>query len=222
MRVLVTESQPGAASAKAAELEGASHEVVTCFDPAGYSPVCRGMRGGVCPVEVGVDAVVAVRGRPRPTPTHLETGVTCAVRRRVPLVVAGSVDMSPFVAPVLVAADRVGVVEALDRVVGAAAHNLAAAANRAARQLIGRSGGDASDVRSRVEGDGDRTKVTVTVPPVDHPALSDSTLASRVKDAVQAAGCRTAVIDIAIRHTPSPGQESKPPDRVRPAAPESS
>ena len=55
--------------------------------------------------------------------------------------------------------------------------------------------------------------MTVTVPPVDHPVLSDSTLASRVKDAVQAAGCRTDVIDIAIRHTPSPCEYNRPPKR---------
>ena len=53
---------------------------------------------GQCPLEedAGVDVVVDYRTRPYPRPTPYEDGVSCGLRRNVPLVVAGTTALNPF------------------------------------------------------------------------------------------------------------------------------
>jgi hypothetical protein len=100
MRILCVETDPRAADLAADQLRAAGHEVASCRTAPG-SPAfpCAGLtRRGACPVEDarGVDVVLDVRRRPMPRPTPDEAGVTCALRRGVPLVVAGNVGLNPF------------------------------------------------------------------------------------------------------------------------------
>jgi hypothetical protein len=99
MRVLVVESDRRAADGAVAELRGAGHHVMRCHETDLPAFPCNALCGeGACPIEddAGVDVVVDYRTRPYPRPTPYEDGVTCALRRHVPLVVAGTPALNPF------------------------------------------------------------------------------------------------------------------------------
>lgn len=97
MRILCVENEPGAAQRAVEGLRAGGHEVVRCFEHG--QATCVGLDGpGACPLDQpdGVDVVLAVRAAGHPAPAAGEVGVTCALRRRVPLAVAGSVRPNPF------------------------------------------------------------------------------------------------------------------------------
>ncbi len=96
MRVLVTESNPDVAEPVSAELVASGHEVVRCHAAGAASFPCAGLTAEGCPVEAGVDVAVTVRAHPRSTPAPTEDGVICALRRRVPVVVAGRTLFQPY------------------------------------------------------------------------------------------------------------------------------
>jgi hypothetical protein len=95
MDVLVTESDPGAADHAIARLEAAGHRVQRCHEQGSRAFPCAGL-SGTCPLEGGIDVVLDVRARTRSWPTPLEDGVSCALRQRVPVVVAGRSNLNPF------------------------------------------------------------------------------------------------------------------------------
>lgn len=109
MRVLVLEAEPGAADEPIATLEARGHEVVRCHEAGQAAFPCAGLHdAGACPLEGGgVDVALTVRRHARSVPTPHEDGVACALRMRVPLVVAGEAALNPY-------AD-LGAVEAGDR-----------------------------------------------------------------------------------------------------------
>ena len=115
MRVLVSEANPDAAAAVVEQLAEAGHDVVRCHAEGAPAFPCSGLAGAGCPVEDGVDVAVTVRTHPRSTPAPTEDGVICALRRRVPVVVAGRTLFQPFsgfdVTEVDVDGDIVAVVE---------------------------------------------------------------------------------------------------------------
>ncbi len=96
MRVLVTESSPRAADRVAGELTASGHEVLRCHSAGGPSFPCVGLAGEPCPVEIGVDVAVTVRGHPQSSPAPTEDGAICALRTHVPLVVLGQTLLHPF------------------------------------------------------------------------------------------------------------------------------
>jgi hypothetical protein len=97
MDVLVVESEPGAGAAAIADLEAAGHQVQRCHEPGAGSFPCAGLDPGRCPLEEGaIDVVLTVRARPTPRPTPFEDGITCALRRHVPVVVSGDTAIDPF------------------------------------------------------------------------------------------------------------------------------
>lgn len=97
MDVLVVESQPEAASIAILQLEARGHQVHRCHDPETEAFPCLGLSTGHCPIEhEAIDVVLTVRGQSHAQPTPLEDGVTCALRRRVPVVVAGQTSPNPF------------------------------------------------------------------------------------------------------------------------------
>jgi hypothetical protein len=49
-----------------------------------------------CPIRLGADVAVTVRGAPRRSPTPAEDGALCALRAGLPLVVTGTTQVSPF------------------------------------------------------------------------------------------------------------------------------
>jgi hypothetical protein len=100
LRILVTEAEPGAAFMATDELTAAGHTVVRCTEPGAPMFPCGALSadGDRCPLHKGppVDVVLDVRNNPRPLPTPGEQGVTCALRRHIPLVVAGGTTLNPF------------------------------------------------------------------------------------------------------------------------------
>lgn len=135
LRVLVLESERGAADAAVEELEDAGHAVVRCHEPGQAAFPCNGLDGDTCPIEgAAVDVALTVRGRPRSQPAPHEDGVRCALQRHIPLVVAGSKILNPFEPWAVEVLDRTyDVVEPCER---AAAAPLARHSDRAHRALL--------------------------------------------------------------------------------------
>ena len=99
MRVLVVESDRGAAAQAVTDLQSAGHRVVRCHENDLPAFPCNALCDkGTCPIESeqGVDVVLDYRGRPYPKPTALEDGVSCALRHHIPLVVAGTSALNPY------------------------------------------------------------------------------------------------------------------------------
>jgi anti-anti-sigma regulatory factor len=98
MRILVVGTVPSAIEPAVAELAGAGHDVVRCHDSGtGPFPCLALSEDRACPLEAGpVDVAVTVRDRAWPRPSPYEEGALCALRRHVPLVVAGTAVLQPF------------------------------------------------------------------------------------------------------------------------------
>jgi len=97
MRVLLVEGQVGEGDEAERLLRASGHEVERCIDADAASFPCNGMLSGECPLEHRViDAAVLVRTELADTRTPREDGARCALRRHVPLVLAGDVDSSPY------------------------------------------------------------------------------------------------------------------------------
>ena len=97
LSVLVVGTDDWAIEQSAAALQAAGHEALRCHDAGAPAFPCNALLPGRrCPLDIGIDAVVTSRARPVKTPTLTETGVTCALRAGVPLVVAGIADRGPF------------------------------------------------------------------------------------------------------------------------------
>ncbi len=95
--VLAVGTDDWAIEQSASTLEVAGHTVLRCHQPGEPAFPCNAFRADrVCPLDVGIDAVVTSRARPVDAPTAAETGVTCALRAGVPLIVNGMSRNSPF------------------------------------------------------------------------------------------------------------------------------
>jgi hypothetical protein len=97
MDVLVTESIAGAAQAAVTDLEAAGHRVHRCHEEGAPLFPCAGLATDACPLDAGaIDLVLAVRPHVRTNPAAGEDGVTCGLRRRIPVAVYGQPVMNPF------------------------------------------------------------------------------------------------------------------------------
>jgi hypothetical protein len=97
LSVLVVGTDDWAIEQSAASLTSGGHGVHRCHDPGQAPFPCNALRpGGQCPLDIGVDVVVTSRARPIQTPADTETGVTCALHAKVPLVVSGIWRGGPF------------------------------------------------------------------------------------------------------------------------------
>lgn len=96
MHILLVEAVTPRATEAARALTGAGHTVHTCHAANDTDATCLAVHGKPCPLETApIDAVVTVRPVvSRPTP--LEDGVLCGVRRKVPVVVGGSLAHDPW------------------------------------------------------------------------------------------------------------------------------
>ncbi len=110
--VLASGTEPGTAADFG--LVEAGHQVVRCHDEGAPAFPCRGMVSGDCPLDVGdVDAALFVGGGDGDSVTDDgagEDGARCALRRHVPLVVAGLSDgssLKPWASAVLQRTDDV-------------------------------------------------------------------------------------------------------------------
>lgn len=96
MRVLLIESSPGVGEEAAAALSHAGHEVLGCYESGSAFP-CKGVDAAGCPLDEGVvDAALLVRNTAGSAPTPHESGVRCALRRTVPLALAGDGDLGLY------------------------------------------------------------------------------------------------------------------------------
>jgi hypothetical protein len=80
-----------------AKLVATRHDTLRCHEPGEPAFPCNAfIEGRRCPLDVGFDVVVTVRARPLQDPAPAETGVTCALRAGIPVVVAGMIAGNPF------------------------------------------------------------------------------------------------------------------------------
>ena len=116
MEVLVLESEPGVAAIAIGQLEAAGHRVRRCHEPGARAFPCAGLDPGRCPLEDDpIDVVLSVRARSSARPSPLEDGITCALRRHVPVVVAGRTAVNPFAQYPVTVAGIDDVVETCER-----------------------------------------------------------------------------------------------------------
>jgi hypothetical protein len=141
--VLVTESEPREADDAVQELRDVGHEVVRCFEPTDGDFPCAALRAGSrCPLRDGtIDVALAVRRSQRMHPSRREDGALCAVRRHLPLVVAGSAARDPFAPWESENLDRTfDVVKACERVANAPVRAHTELASRALQQVLDNCG----------------------------------------------------------------------------------
>lgn len=97
MDVLVVESEQGVADGAIEQLEQAGHHVHRCHEPGAPAFPCAGLGNDRCPLETGpIDVALTVRSAAGRQPTVLEDGISCALRHRIPVVVAGETALHPF------------------------------------------------------------------------------------------------------------------------------
>jgi len=121
VKVLVLESDAHAADKATTRLREAGHDVERCHEPGLPSFPCNALLGGgICPLDRdGIDVTVVVRSHPWPRPSALEDGVVCALRRGLPLVVAGRTILNPYDDWAAVVIDGVGgIVAAVEEAAG--------------------------------------------------------------------------------------------------------
>jgi hypothetical protein len=117
MRVLVNESLPGTADHAVGLLASAGHQVLRCHERGERPFPCLGvLDADECPIRAGVDVALTVRGGQRPEPSPFEDGMACAIRARIPVVVAGHTLNNPFEAVGAEADEGEHVVGACERV----------------------------------------------------------------------------------------------------------
>jgi hypothetical protein len=202
LRVLVVESESHAADAAIEDLRRAGHEIVRCTEPGAPSFPCAGVRG-TCPLESpGVDVVLDVRRRPRSQPAPGEVGVTCALRRHVPLVVAGSLVLEPYEEWAVAEVEQTErIVETVERAAVDALRAHSEVATRALRSAMAVRGLDVDAATVRVYRRKGRLVAAIQATP---PLPSDlAAMASvRIVAAVRAFDAYAGGIDVVVE-TPS-------------------
>ena len=187
MRTLLIEpTQVGASVADV--LTSAGHEVVHCHEAGAPAFPCAGLTDDGCPLEGHgeIDAAVAVRDDAAPQPTAEESGVTCAIRAGLPVVVLGPDGPNPFAdwTEPCAAADELPA--AIDRAVEATAARRAAPMRDEVLRVLVTEGVDAGEVQVQVVREGDTAQVMIrTEHPLDEKVAN--TVATRVH-AVDAKG----------------------------------
>jgi hypothetical protein len=145
MRVLVMESDRHAAEGAIAQLRAANHEVFRCHERGAAAFPCNALADASgCPLDTpgGIDVALTVRAHPHPRPSAFEDGVSCALRRHVPLVVAGTSALSPFDEWTTVIADGLGVVDACETAARLPIESLSRRGREAAETLLSTLGRD--------------------------------------------------------------------------------
>lgn len=141
MKVLVLETESGAAEGAVRRLQGAGHDVYRCHDHSGQAFPCVALDRRGCPLQdEAIDVALTVRVVPGGDPAPLEDGVACALRSRVPLVVAGESDGHPYERWHAVAVTGSEVVEACERAARAPDLELSEAATTAFRRVLAQAG----------------------------------------------------------------------------------
>jgi hypothetical protein len=196
MKVLVNESEAGAADRAVELLESQGHDVLRCHERDDGPFPCAALRPGhVCPLrDPGVDVAVTVRSSPRSRPALLEDGISCALRARVPVVVAGQTDLNPYEGFDVEVVEGPHVVGALERLAMAPSPGHSQVATEALLDALQREPGDAVAVAYRRRS-GVRVELEA-VPAVDRAAVKAAV--PKVIAAVREYDRDTERIDVSI------------------------
>ncbi len=201
MRVLLLEGGPGTSEGSAASrLEAAGHEVSRCHDPGAAPFPCNGMGDhGSCPLENDtVDVALVVRERATAEPTAAEDGARCALRRSIPLVVAGEVQDTPYADwAAVVEPGTDAVVDAVTRAATAPLERHTAAARRSLRAVLEHHDLDGADADAEVLRRGGDLRVILRPPTRLEPRVAE--MASvRAVGAVRDIDPYPSIIDVVI------------------------
>jgi len=194
MRVLVVESHLGASQQLQDQLEQRGHRVLTCHADGLERRGCRAVDPEEgCPLDVEpVDVAIDVRRTYHPDPRPLERGAICAVRARVPVVVAGTSVDSPLEdwATEVVQGGVPAMIEAVEAVDGSVSPMHQKVVDDALEDIL--PGAGASAVVRRGE---DRIEVAMTLPD-DVSTAESEMVAVRVVAAVRLFDRATTTIDV--------------------------
>jgi hypothetical protein len=164
MRVLVVESDRDTCDAVVEILEDAGHDVARCHEHGLPAFPCNSLIDGECPVHDGggVDVAVTVRRHVHPAPMPLEDGVTCALRRHVPVVLVGIAALQPFGRFGIVTAARdEDVVDACARAVAVRTRAITEVATKVAIDACRAFKVDATGLVAHADLDGDSVVIDV-------------------------------------------------------------
>jgi hypothetical protein len=143
MRILMTESDRSGGAVAGALLALEGHEVAHCHSPGAEASAapCAGMApGGRCPLAGGdVDLLADVRPAPGPF-TLREAGVMCALRARVPVLVAGPTPSGTGLDEITSSCEPADLVEACAEAVSPTGPAARRAVGDAVRPLLRRAG----------------------------------------------------------------------------------
>jgi hypothetical protein len=197
MKVLVLESDAGAADETVGALVGAGHHVSRCHEPGAAPFPCQGLDDHTrCPLDQDdTDVAVLVRRHPWPRPMPLEDGVRCALQRHIPLVVTGRLAGSPYQAwTTLEIDDPTQVVAAVEEAAHLPLARHSDAATAAMLEVLQRHEVDPSGALAEVHRDGGRLLVTLRIP-LDTPDDAAEMAAVRATGAVRALDAYPGSID---------------------------
>lgn len=197
MRVLLVEGQVGEGDAAEAVLRASGHDITRCVDHDAASFPCNGMLSGDCPLEHEViDAAVLVRSELADTRTPREDGARCALRRHVPLVLAGDIEDSPYVPWATEVTEGIDDLSAaLERASGAVLSRHAAVAQRSLQAVLLQHELDPNGAEAEVHRVGTQLQVRLTSP-VDVPPRVAEMAAVRAAGAVRDIDPYAAKVDV--------------------------
>jgi hypothetical protein len=182
MRILLLESEPGVGAETSASLVDQGHEVLRCHEPGSDTFPCREVEApGTCPLlgRPAVDCAVVVHQGDEEQPTYAEAGVSCAIRRGVPVVQRHEGHRSPFTGCAIPVGSS-GVSAACELAIDAArAHEVRPLAVEVER-LLAAAGAPTFGIHVDIARDVDQTRISVAVPsgtPIDHGAIATRVLA---------------------------------------------
>lgn len=203
MEVLVVESEPRAADIAIMQLEALGHQIKRCHEPEAeeQSFPCIGLASGHCPLEEdAIDVVLTVRGHSHLNPTPLEDGITCALRRKVPVVIAGRTDPNPFESFGVAVAER-DVTGVCQRVATDARADYGAVARKALDWTLRFRGLSIDDAHVAVKRFGRGLQVVLELP-AGASKLACSMAAVRVSSALRAFDAHAAFINVTCTVNP--------------------
>ena len=199
MKVLLVEGQVGESARAEEVLTQAGHEVRRCVEPNAASFPCAGLQTGSCPLEDEViDAAVLVRSELADTRTPREDGARCALRRHVPLVLAGDVAHSPYAEWATAATDDVSSLpQALSAATAALLARHTKAATRSLQAVLVQHELDPSMGSAEVRRNGTELRVSLHVPS-EVPEIVAEMAAVRAAGAIRDVDPYASRIDVTV------------------------
>jgi hypothetical protein len=154
---------------------------------------------GTCPLDAarGVDVVLDYRARPHPRPTAYEDGISCALRRHIPLVVGGTSALNPFDRWTTAVAGDDDIVPACEQASGSSIESLAAPARAEVRRILHDASATATGSGVAVRRLDGAIDVVVDLP--DDAEEVESRVAVAVAGVVRAHDRTASQINVAVR-----------------------